>query len=57
LILGIAYKKNIEDTRVIRNKNFEKLKENKEQIDYCDPFVDKQEFNINNKLILIIQKK
>lgn len=58
LVLGIAYKKNIEDTRESSGiKIFEKLKENKEQVDYCDPFVDKQEFNINNKLMLINSKK
>tara|TARA_Y100000816_G_scaffold258508_1_gene213413 strand:+ start:15308 stop:16573 length:1266 start_codon:yes stop_codon:yes gene_type:complete len=58
LILGIAYKKNIEDTRESSGvKIFEKLKENKEQIEYCDPFVNKYEFNINNKPVFINSKK
>lgn len=58
LILGIAYKKNIEDTRESSGvKIFEKLKENKEQIEYCDPFVNKHEFNINNKTVFINSKK
>ncbi len=58
LILGIAYKKNIEDTRESSGvKIFEKLKENKKQIEYCDPFVNKYEFNINNKPVFINSKK
>ena len=58
LILGIAYKKNIEDTRESSGvKIFEKLKENKEQIEYCDPFVNKYKFNINNKPVFINSKK
>ena len=58
LILGIAYKKNIEDTRESSGvKIFEKLKENKEQIEYCDPFINKYEFNINNKPVFINSKK
>ena len=58
LILGIAYKKNIEDTRESSGvKIFQKLKENKEQIDYCDPYVNKYEFKIKNKLVFINSKK
>ena len=56
-MLGIAYKKNIEDTKDLWNKIFQKLKENKISIDYCDPFVKKHKFNINNKLSVINSKK
>ena len=58
LLLGIAYKKNIEDTRESSGiKIFQKLKENKISIDYCDPFVKKHKFRINNKLLAINSKK
>jgi UDP-N-acetyl-D-glucosamine dehydrogenase len=54
LLLGLAYKKNIEDTRESSAiKIFENLKNNNFKIDYCDPFVKKHDFKIKDKKIFI----
>jgi UDP-N-acetyl-D-glucosamine dehydrogenase len=58
LILGLSYKKNIEDTRESASvKILEKLKESKYKIDFCDPFVIEKNFLIKNTKILIKSKK
>ena len=51
LLLGLAYKKNIEDTRESASiKIFENLKKNKKiAINYFDPFVKNNLFIINKK--------
>jgi UDP-N-acetyl-D-glucosamine dehydrogenase len=54
LLLGIAYKKNIEDTRESSGvKIYEHFKKNRCRIDYCDPYVKNQEFRINTKKLVI----
>lgn len=58
LILGLSYKKNIEDTRESASvKIFENLKESNYKIDYCDPLVSQKNFLIKNTKILIKSKK
>mgnify|MGYP001197943242 CR=1 FL=1 len=58
LVLGLSYKKNIEDSRESASvKIFQNLKSKKFQIDYCDPFIKNYEFIINKKKILIKSKK
>ena len=58
LILGLSYKKNIEDTRESASvKIFEKFKELNYKIDYCEPFLKKKHFIIKNKKQLIRSKK
>ncbi len=50
LLIGIAYKKNIEDTRESAGiKIFEYFKSKKMKIDYFDPYVKKHIFEINKK--------
>ena len=50
LLLGIAYKKNIEDTRESSAiKIFENLKNENFKIDYCDPYVINHDFNIKGR--------
>lgn len=55
LLLGLAYKKNIEDTRESASVNiFENLKKTKNvNIDFCDPYLEKHLFKINKKTQLI----
>lgn len=55
LLIGLAYKKNIEDTRESASvKIFKSLKVNKKiSIDYYDPYVKNHKFDIKNKSILI----
>ena len=58
LILGLSYKKNIEDTRESASvKIFEKLRECNYKIDFCEPFINKRFFNINGSEVLIKSKK
>ncbi len=58
LILGLSYKKNIEDTRESASiKIFQKLKTKNYKIDYCDPFIKKFSFNINKTKQNIDSKK
>ncbi len=55
LLLGMAYKKNIEDTRESASiKIFESLKQEKEIItNYYDPYIKKHRFLINKKRVYI----
>lgn len=54
LILGLSYKKNIEDTRESASvKIFQSLKSKSYKVDFCDPFFKKYKFNINKKSYLI----
>jgi len=54
LILGISYKKNIEDTRESASvKIFEGLKSKNYEVDYCDPFFKKYKFKIKKRNYLI----
>jgi UDP-N-acetyl-D-glucosamine dehydrogenase len=55
LLIGLAYKKNIEDTRESASiKIFESLKNNKKKtIDYYDPYIKKHKFFLKNKNIII----
>ena len=58
LLLGLSYKKNIEDIRESASiKIFSKLKFKKYKIDYCDPFVKKFVYKENNKSVEIKSKK
>ena len=58
LMLGLSYKKNIEDTRESASvKIFENLKESNYKIDYCDPLVSQKTFLVKNTKILIKSKK
>ena len=57
LLLGLSYKKNIEDTRESASlKIFEEIKKNN-FIDYCDPYNERHIFNYRNKNIYINSKK
>ena len=50
LLLGIAYKKNIEDTRESSGiKIFEYFRNNNFKIDYCDPYIKRHDFKIKKK--------
>ena len=50
LLLGIAYKKNIEDTRESSGiKIFEYFGNNNFKIDYCDPYIKEHNFIIKKK--------
>lgn len=50
LLLGLSYKKNIEDTRESASvKIFEKLKNDSYIIDFCEPYLKKRNFSINAK--------
>lgn len=54
LLLGLSYKKNIEDTRESASiKIFKKLKESNFNINFCEPYLNKYNFEINNKIITI----
>ena len=54
LLLGLAYKKNIEDTRESAAiKIFENFRSNNFKIDYCDPYVKKHDFKIKDKKIIV----
>ncbi len=54
LILGLSYKKNIEDTRESASvKIFQKLKSEGYKVDFCDPFFKRYKFKINKKNIII----
>ena len=54
LLLGIAYKKNIEDTRESSAiKIFENLRSGNFKVDYCDPYVKKHDFNIKGRKKII----
>ena len=58
LLLGLSYKKNIEDTRESASiKIFEKIKAKGFYIDFCDPYNTKFKFNLKNKNITINSKK
>ena len=58
LILGLSYKKNIEDIRESASaKIFSKLRLKKYKIDYCDPYVQKFVYTENKKSIKIKSKK
>ncbi len=58
LLLGLSYKKNIEDTRESASiKIFEKIKAKGFHIDFCDPYNKKFQFNLKNKNITINSKK
>lgn len=58
LLLGLSYKKNIEDVRESASaKIFCDLKLKKYNIDYCDPFVKKYSFFTKRKKIEIKSKK
>jgi len=58
LILGLSYKKNIEDTRESASvKIFENLRGLNYKIDYCEPYLKKKYFIIKNKKILIKSQK
>ena len=58
LILGLSYKKNIEDIRESASaKIFSILKLKKYKIDYCDPYVQKFVYTENKKNIKIKSKK
>ena len=49
-MLGIAYKKNIEDTRESSGiKIFEYFRNNNFKIDYCDPYIKRHDFKIKKK--------
>ena len=58
LLLGLSYKKNIEDTRESASvKILEDLAKEKYLIDYCDPFNKKILLNFNNKKKYFFSKK
>ena len=58
LLLGLSYKKNIEDTRESASvKIFEDLVNKQYLIDYCDPFNSKILLNYNNKHKYFYSKK
>jgi len=58
IILGLSYKKNIEDTRESASvKIFEKLKALNYNVDYCEPFLKKKIFTVKDKKILIKSQK
>ncbi len=58
LLLGLSYKKNIEDTRESASvKILEDLAKEKYSIDYCDPFNKKILLNFNNKKKYFFSKK
>ncbi len=58
LLLGLSYKKNIEDTRESASiKIFEKLKEKKFNIDFCDPFNKSFLFHIKRRKKIFNSKK
>ena len=57
LLLGLSYKKNIEDTRESASlKIFKEIKK-KNFIDYCDPYNERHLFNYKNKDKYIKSKK
>ena len=58
LLIGLSYKKNIEDTRESASlKILEALLKNKFLIDYCDPYNNKILLNSNNKKKYLFSKK
>ena len=58
LLLGLSYKKNIEDTRESASiKILKNIKSKKYIIDYCDPYNRKVLLKLNNKNIIIYSKK
>ena len=58
LLLGLSYKKNIEDTRESASiKIFEKFKERNFNIDFCDPYNKSFLFHIKKRKKIINSKK
>lgn len=58
LLLGLSYKKNIEDTRESASiKIFKKILDKNTIIDYCDPYNKKFSLNIKNKKKYFNSKK